>query len=394
MSVIKIVPHVLKQIFLFQSQTEAIREDKEKSLIEAMEWLERAQDASQSGGVSAWFSLLTGWSQPYIETTGYIINTFLDYAQFSGQVKFQKRAIMMADFLLAEQHSSGGFRRHARASTATSEPIVFNTGQDLLGLTEVYLLTREKKYYDSCIAAANFLCSIQEADGSWVSYTYGSMPHTYHTRVAWSLIKVAEICRIEHDSTSEAVYIKAACKNLDWALTRQLANGWFTQNELPPPNYPIPYTHTISYAVEGFLWSGLILRRSEYIQAALRGAYPLLKYFLNNNFLPGTFDEHWHSNDNYTCLTGNAQISLVWLELYRLTQEPIFLSAAQRMNAKLQAIQITSGSLDSVRGAIPGSWPIWGELIANKGYCRLAYLNWATKFFADSLLTEIQMGKR
>ncbi len=62
MSVIKIVPHVLKQIFMFQSQTEAIREDKEKSLIEAMEWLERAQDASQSGGVSAWFSLLTGWS--------------------------------------------------------------------------------------------------------------------------------------------------------------------------------------------------------------------------------------------------------------------------------------------------------------------------------------------
>jgi hypothetical protein len=44
---------------------------------------------------------------------------------------------------------------------------------------------------------------------------------------------------------------------------------------------------------------------------------------------------------------------------------------------------LTSADL-SVRGGVLGSWPFWGE------YGRLKVLNWATKFFVDALLLEIQ----
>ena len=47
----------------------------------------------------------------------------------------------------------------------------------------------------------------------------------------------------------------------------------------------------------------------------------------------------------------------------------------------------------NIKGAIKGSFPIYGDIINNKGYCRMAYLNWATKFFIDALLAEERINK-
>ena len=50
-----------------------------------LEWLSLAQDrsASADGGVARTFDLLRGWETSYPETTGYIVPTFIDYAQTS-----------------------------------------------------------------------------------------------------------------------------------------------------------------------------------------------------------------------------------------------------------------------------------------------------------------------
>ncbi len=351
-------------------------------------WLCRAQDLSGDFGVSAWYSLINGWQPSYIETTGYIINTFLDAAELYPRLKLEKRAIQMADFLIRMQHPLGGYRTAVPSRSIESVPTVFNTGQDLLGMTAAYSHTKKEKYRLSAIKAADFLLSIQESDGSWLQYTYGNMKHTYHTRVAWGLLKVWEI-------TSEKKYKKAAIKNLEWAAKQQLANGWFKQNQLPSPNPDVPYTHTISYAIEGFLWSGLILGEKKYIEIAKRAALPLAHYFLRHQFMPGTFSQSWKSTNSYTCLTGDAQLSLMWLELFAYDHNFDFLKAALSMNQYLKSFHPTESDYDpNRRGALPGSFPIYGDLLHNQGYCRLAFLNWSTKFFIDALLCEGKLTQK
>ncbi len=347
----------------------------------ALNWLKRAQDTTNQGGVSAWYSLVSGWSHSYIETTGYIINTFLDCARIYGSTDLQNRAAHMGDFLLTQEVAGGGFRTAVAEQQDPSPPTVFNTGQDLLGLTSLYEVTHENKYRDAAVRAADFLCEIQEPDGSWLKNTYGSTKHTYHTRVAWGLLRVYEITGIEK-------YKDSACKNLDWALVNQLPNGWYAVNHLPPPNSVVPFTHTISYAIEGFWWSSLILNSKPYAMSALKGAIPPLNYFLKYNKLPGTFDSQWQSKDVYSCLTGDAQLSLMWWQMYHLTGKQYFKEAGTKMNRYLKSKQVTKSLVPQTIGGMAGSDPLWGDLLANRGYCRLAYINWATKFFIDALLAE------
>ncbi len=352
-----------------------------------IDWLCRAQDQTEDNGVAAWFSLLNGWQPSYIETTGYIINTFLDAEKYLNRPELRERAIQMADFLVEMQHDLGGYRTVVPSRAKDSVPTVFNTGQDLLGMTEIFQVTKNTKYLKSAVVAADFLLSIQEKDGSWLKYTYGSMKHTYHTRVAWGILEVWKL-------TKQEKYLTAALKNLNWAETQQLQNGWFKQNHLPKPNPSLPFTHTIAYAIEGFLWSGLLLKNKEYVDIAKKAALPLATYYLEKGFLPGVFDENWNSDASYTCLTGDAQLALVWLELYKYSHQVIFLKAARRMISLLKSVQPTEESAkDSVRGSIKGSLPIYGDLLRNTGYCRFAFLNWSTKFFLDAMLTDEQIRK-
>ncbi|PIY79903.1 MAG: hypothetical protein COY81_00225 [Candidatus Pacebacteria bacterium CG_4_10_14_0_8_um_filter_43_12] len=352
----------------------------------ALSWLEMAQDHSGDGGVAAWYSLIGGWAPSYIETTGYIINTFLEAARFFNDQQYLVRAKRMGDFLLKMQHSSGGFRTHVPSVKKVSPPTVFNTGQDLLGLSELYTVTKEQKYLRSFTKAADFLVNIQNNDGSWTKNTYGNQSHVYHTRVAWGLLTCWQI---NHNDR----YRQAAVKNLQWALRHQQPNGWFSNNQLPPPNIQLPYTHTISYAVEGLLWSGVLLSNEKYIKAAIKGTLPPLHYYLSHHFIPGTFDKDWRSTDTYSCLTGDAQLALMWLKLYELTKLDVFKIGSTKMLASLSSIQNCSWHFMLTTGAIPGSWPIWGDVYHNKGYCRLAYLNWATKFYLDALFLKNQLIK-
>src|SRR3954454_16462590 len=93
------------QIFAPQNQAPL-----QKNLQAAYQWLCRAQDVTGDGGVAAWYHLLRGWATSYPATTGYIIPTFLGYAQLFGQPEARSRAIRMADFECNVQMPSGAVR--------------------------------------------------------------------------------------------------------------------------------------------------------------------------------------------------------------------------------------------------------------------------------------------
>lgn len=142
-----------------------------------------------------------------------------------------------------------------------------------------------------------------------------------------------------------------------------------------------PITHTIAYTAEGILECGIALNDDSFIQKATKTMNSILGKFEADGCIKGTYDENWDSQDSYSCLTGDAQIALIWLKLFELTKNMTYKVNAVKLINFLKTTQNVhlSGKLLKT-GGIKGSQPIYGQ------YEWMSYPSWATKFFIDSLL--------
>jgi hypothetical protein len=343
-----------------------------------IDWLCRAQDASRSGegGVARDFSLLNGWSTSYPETTGYAIPTLIEYANRFGRPDIAERARRMADWLVSIQLPGGGFQG-GRIDSQPVVPVTFNTGQILIGLAAAERAFGG--YRDPMRAAADWLVSTQDADGCWRRFP---SPFTepgdkaYDTHVAWGLCEAA---RVEPDRG----YQSAALANARWAITRQRPNGWIGDCCLDEPQRPL--THTLGYALRGFLEVHRITEAPDVLAAALRTADGLLSTLGPDGRLPGRLRSDWTPGVRWACLTGIAQIAACWLILAERTGAPRYAAAASAANRYVRSTVRVDGPVD-LRGGVKGAMPVDGD------YFRYAYPNWAAKFLADSLMREMELA--
>ncbi len=336
-----------------------------------MRWLCRAQDLGRDRGVAAAYRFREGWSASYPETTGYIIETFFDYSDFSKNDEYRRRAFEMSAWLRSIQLADGSFQ--AGAVDAEPRPSVFNTGQILLGLVRAYEESGSHLELAAATRAGDWLVGVQDDDGAWRQFAYNGIPHVYYTRVAWALLQL-------HAVTGAEQYRKAAVRQLRWALAHQRPNGWFEGNSFDEESRP--FTHTIVYAAEGLFGAGVLLEDDEFVDAADHVVTALARKFEVEKFLPGDLDEDWSSASRYTCLTGDAQLSALLIRLHLRGADERYLNTALKLNEYLRTTQDLESEHRAVRGGIKGSEPIWGDYLA------YAYPNWPVKFFADALLLE------
>lgn len=339
-------------------------------------WLARAQDCSMScdGGVARHFSLVDGWSASYPETTGYIVPTVLDAARTRRDASLRQRAIRMLDWLTHIQFPDGGFQG-GPIGVPNPVPVVFNTGQILLGLA-AGVRDVSDLYLEPMHRAATWLLRAQDADGAWRRFTtpFASPGEkTYATHVAWGLL---EAHRIDPGSG----YADAALANIEWALRQQRANGWFERCCLT--DHVQPLTHTIGYAVRGILEGFRHSRDERLLDAARRAADGVLSAMDPSGFLPGRLNAGWHGRVSWACLTGTVQMAHCWLLLFRETGDPRYRDAAYTANAYVRRSILTDGADPNIRGGVTGSFPVDG------GYGTFQYLNWACKFSIDANLFE------
>ena len=343
------------------------RQSRDAHLHAAVDWLKRAVAATPDGGVSYGYSIRGGWRPSYRETSGYIAVTFFDLAQQLEDGESAELARSVSDWLCEVQEANGSI---ANPQYQANEGIVFDTGQVLLGYVRAYLTTGEPRFREAAVRASSWLSSRLDEDGAWRKNTHLGNPHTYNTRVAWAML---ECHGMAPDPSIEA----AARKNLDWAL-RQEEDGYF-RNCAFEPNVA-PFTHTVAYAIRGFLESGRLLGESKYAEAAVRAADAVLEHLREDGWIPGQIDEHGKPAAQYCCLTGNCQLAIIWLKLYQSTGSGRYLDAARRSLEFVMDHQDLATPNLALHGAIKGSHPIWGR------YAPLSYPNWATKFFIDALL--------
>ncbi len=345
-------------------------------LAAAIDWLCRAQDVRDghpdAGGVSAGWSFEDGWLPGYPETTGYIIETMLAAAPVLQRPELVDRAQRMIDWELSIQLPDGAFPGHF--GEPGSRPVIFNTGQIMHGLIAGHTQLGRADCLAAAVRAGHWLADQQDDDGCWRRFEHNDTPHVYNTRATWPLLATGLIA-------GDARLVQAARRNLDWALTQQSPSGWFATNAFTPGRSP--FTHTIAYALRGFLESGVLLAEDRYIDAALKAGRGVAAVQRPDGWLAGTYGDGWVADASYACLTGVAQMSLNWTRLAQATGSDELRGHARSALAYLKTTQRLEHPDSAVRGGIAGSAPIWGD------YSRFEYPNWAAKFFADALLMDM-----
>jgi hypothetical protein len=351
-------------------------QDHRTHLRGAIDWLCRAQDVrkskSDAGGVAAGWSFEDGWLPSYPETTGYIIETFIAAAKHLDRPELIGRAQEMIDWERSLQTPDGAFPGHF--GEAGSHPVIFNQGQIMHGLLAGYASLNRQDCLEAGVRAGHWLVTQQDEDGCYRKFEHNGVPHVYNTRAIWALAAMGVVA-------NEAGFLAATRRNLDWALSRQTPSGWFATNAFVPGRHP--FTHTIAYAIRGFIEVAVLLGEERYLRAAEKAARGLMAKQRSDGWLAGTYDDGWTPTASYACVTGVAQMALCWLRLAQIDGNKDYRDAAGRAIAYVKRTQQLEEDDPIVRGAIPGSAPIWGA------YSRFEFPNWAAKFFADALIMDM-----
>jgi uncharacterized protein YyaL (SSP411 family) len=217
---------------------------------------------------------------------------------------------------------------------------------------------------------------MQDPDGCWrrgnSQFALGEIS-TYNVKAAWGM------CEAGFALGREDV-IEGAVRNAEYCLTQQQPNGWFAKNCLSDASNPL--LHTTAYVMQGLVGIGRLTKRQEFIDAASRTARALMQSMGDDGFIPGRSYADFSAGADWCCLTGSAQTGIVWGQLYQITGDRSYKDALARVNRYLMRHHDIDNADSALRGAVAGSWPTWGP------YGRLKVLNWATNFFAQSLLMQ------
>jgi hypothetical protein len=337
-----------------------------------MEWLVRSQ--RQNGGFAASYSYINGWSAPYPETTGYIIETMLKYSGLDTTRDWVEIVGKAGEWLLTLEFPEGGF---PGGYGLTEPPRVFNTGMILFGLCNLYRFSKDNRYQQAGERTIEWLRSIQNEDGSWTIASLKGKPHVYHSRVAWGMLEMADVIG-QLDNCLPTITLAN-----DWVVSQQNPDGWFRNNDLIDGLPPL--THNIAYTIRGLLECGFVLNCDKWLSSAIWAAQAVYTDWKTHGLLASGYESGWRRGPLFRCVTGEAQFGIIWFRLWQITGERQWLDAARGLANQVAQIQKINHIFPGARGGIPGSWPIWER------YLRFSYPNWAAKFFADLMLLLLEV---
>jgi hypothetical protein len=280
----------------------------------------------------------------------------------------------MLDWLVSIQYPEGGIQG-GLVDSLPKVPVVFNTGQVLLGLVAG---VREfgEPYREPMNRAALWLRDALDRDGCWRRHpTPFAAPgeKAYETHVSWALFEAESI-------EPGRGYGDAGLRQVRWAISKQRPNGWVADCCLEQPQTPI--THTLGYMLRGLIEAYRFVGDRQFRESARRLAEALALVQEPSGRLAACWDSAWRPTVDYACLTGISQIAACWFLLHSITGDGRFLIAALRANSYVRRTVKLEGD-PGIVGGVAGSFPIDGE------YGSFQYLNWAAKFAIDANLMEL-----
>ena len=319
----------------------------------AQDWIARTR-SPRTGGSRAYFTPLRGWSRTYPEVTGSLISTVL-------QAGDETLARSFAEFLLEIQHADGAWTAGMWPTRHLAPRNAMSTAQILRGLCALYRHSGENMWLESAQRAAHWLVNASD-----------SMNATYHTQIAWALLDSWLI-------TDEASQRAAAVSILERARARRTLIGSFKGWGFGGSDSA--FTHTIGYTLRGFIESARLLDAWPRYGAPLVNALRRLAddAIAADGRLAGAYDVDWHSDKRYSCLSGSAQIAMCLLSAQSMKPHDHYPLAATALIEDICRHQKVDHPIPGLRGAVSGSYPIWGR------YLRGRYPSWSAKYLCDAI---------
>ena len=239
---------------------------------------------------------------------------------------------------------------------------IFNTTQILFGL--------DATGKDEAVARAlNWINAVTEPDGRWkqAAYIPGFEP-SYYIRGVWAVLSVLK-------NHSHPELLDKMGKALSIYQHRILPNGAVEGWGFWPGQWA--YTHTIAYTLRGFLECSILLDQPALLEKVKSGADQLINERNRKGRWAGAYNLNWEGRYSFLCLTGCAQLSVLYRMLFDLSSNPSYKHAADELLKYVLKYQQLKGR-SGIKGGIPGSSPVWGR------YMRFRYPQWGVKFFLDA----------
>jgi len=350
-----------------------------KSLDNAINFIVESIDNKTNGSrafYSRFFFPLNGWSKPYPETTGYIIKTFDDLIYENNYFHLEDFSKNMADWILSIQNNDGSFPGGLYDENEPSDKSIFNTAQILIGLHSRYKRTNDKKYLNSATKGANWIAECIDEFGNISKYNYENnfMP-SYYSRVCWPILLVCN-----EESQENKILIEKTHSVMNNIADRQLSNLFISDSGFKKGSYA--FLHTIAYTIRGFLECSNFVKGDKFFNIAYELSEKFMKKFEIKKVLAGAYYEDFSGVNNYRCLTGEAQMAIIWLMISDLTGDLRFLNTASKLLDKLELEVKSRNTIFFKKGGLQGSKPFYGR------YISFRQPNWASKFYIDAVILE------
>ena len=319
-------------------------------LLAAAEWLAKAQDAC-AGGVADCYHLRRGWASASTFSTARAVPTFL--ALEGGA--FRDRAGCCVEYLLREQFENGSF---ADAPVDGSEQPASSlaTAEAVEALATWHATTGDGRSIEGARRAADWLMSEGLASGAIdVACAAGALA-TLGAQVG------------------EAAYRLAAGRMLASVLRRRDPDTGRLVD--------IETTCAIGMTLSEILRASEILELHEGFEAVAAAAGAVARSLELDRGLAGVLDDRWRSQPCPACLSGTAEMSLLWLRLYEREGDSRLLNAALKAIDAVKRAQPMFNPSSSILGGVPGSDPIWGPWHA------MALASDAAEPFVEALLAK------
>jgi hypothetical protein len=365
----------IPKMMLLDRKTRSSHVTRGASLDGTLGWLLQAQDATPDGGVSTGYAVGRGWLKSYPETTGYIMPTLLRHHELFGGDELVDRVHRMARWEVDVQWDEGGIPGSWRTPAET--PVVFNTGQVLMGWAAWIRRENNPEIRDAAARAAAWTIGCMAPDGHFEGGVSPASAHgrlSHNAMVSWGLVELGQ-------ALGDDAVVAAGVRSAEHYASTVDEDAWPAAAGIDEWEKDKPLTHAVGYTIQGILETGLLADRPDLVDVAIRMLRAAVTTMdPDSGFVPGRIHRAWRTGPGWACLTGTAQIAGCILRLVLDGRETDLRPHAERM-----VDHVVSTQLDRpVHGAPPfgvrGSFPFRFD-----GYCRATFVNWAAKFHLDTL---------
>lgn len=295
----------------------------------------------------------------YSEITGYAISAFMSAYRWTSERKYLDLAIDASDYLIRVQASAEQDNEFGAIPHGFSLPNLkltrlyysFDAAMCLQGLLDLYSIQPTSERRDSAQAIGDWLIEkMQNKDGSFLAMydSYNSQRNhdnnnffddfgCLQAKNAIGLIKLSKILKDDK-------YTFAAQKVCDWVIKLQNPNGAIRANNWMKRTV----SHSHCYAAEGLLYAGTILHNDRYISAAKKGGEWLINVQNSDGSINIEYNRPlWRKGRRVFIDTlfpkrvtdATAQAIRIWLLLFHMNGDQVFLNAAKQSATYLENMQ-------------------------------------------------------